>query len=121
MTSKPKQQWEISETNRIEFLVEKKLYLSGVGINSLKDALDGFILHFRGFLCELKWPNAHDVLTGRRLEPKLNLTLGLRFAGDFGVVDEAVAGPCIGRQLAGARELQALDDGGFSGAVGADD
>lgn len=92
-----------------------------MGINSLEDALDGFELHFGDFLSELKRPNAHDVLAGRRFEAELDLALGLGFAADFGVVDEAVAGPGVGRHLAGAGKLEALDDGGFSGAVVADD
>lgn len=36
-------------------------------------------------------------------------------------MDEAVAGAGVGREFTGARELEALDDGGLAGAVGADD
>lgn len=36
-------------------------------------------------------------------------------------MDEAVAGAGVGGELAGARELEALDDGGLAGPVGADD
>jgi len=36
-------------------------------------------------------------------------------------VDEAVARPGVGRQLANARKLQALDDGGLAGTVGTKD
>lgn len=40
---------------------------------------------------------------------------------DLGVVDEAVSGAGVGGQLAGAGELEALDDGGLAGPIWADD
>ena len=92
-----------------------------MGIDSLKDALDGLELHFGDLLSELKGANADDVFGGGGFEAELDLALGLGLAADFGVVDEAVAGPGVGRHLAGAGELEALDDGGFAGAVVADD
>lgn len=92
-----------------------------MGINGLKDAVNGLELHFRGLLRELKRPNAYHIFAGSGPEAELNLGFGLGFAGDLRVMDEAVAGASVGRQLAGAGELQALDNGGFAGAVGADD
>ena len=41
--------------------------------------------------------------------------------GYLGVVDEAVTRPGVRRQLAGARKLQTLDDGGLAGTVGTND
>lgn len=39
----------------------------------------------------------------------------------LGVVDEAVSGAGVGGEVAGAGELEALDDGGLAGSIGAND
>lgn len=54
--------------------------LSSVGIDGLEDALDGLELHLGGLLGELEGADADHVLAGGRLEPQLNLPLGLRLA-----------------------------------------
>lgn len=87
----------------------------------MQDTLDGLEFHLGRLLSQLKRPDAHHVLTRRRLEPQLDLPLRLRLPRHLGVVDETVAGPRVRGQLAGAAQLQALDYRGFAGAVGADD
>ena len=54
--------------------------LPSVGIDGLEDALDGLELHLGGLLGELEGADADHVLAGGRLEPQLNLPLGLRLA-----------------------------------------
>lgn len=85
-------------------------FFATVRVNGLKDTLDGLVFHFGGLLRELKGPYANDIFTGGGFESELNLSLGFGFTSDLGVVNEAVARPRVGRQLAGAGKLQAFYD-----------
>mmetsp|Transcript_36913 Transcript_36913/g.116092 ORF Transcript_36913/g.116092 Transcript_36913/m.116092 type:complete len:241 (+) Transcript_36913:1030-1752(+) len=109
------------EAVHVRAAVADGLLLARGLVHGLDHRLEGLVFHLGRALRELEGADDHDGLAHEVTAAELDLPLDLRVPGDLGVVDEGLPAAGVGREVARARHLEALDDGRLPGPVLADD